>query len=149
MPAPHGNSFWKARSSHGRAPIFKTPDDLWKACQEYFDWYEKNPLYEHKAFSYQGEIVITALPKMRATAISSLCIFLDISQPTWQQYRHREDFASVCTRVEEAIRAQKLQGASADLLNAAIIARDLGLTDKSEIKGAITLEQLVTEAMKG
>ncbi len=39
------------------------------------------------------------------------------------------------TRVDEIIRTQKFQGASADLLNANIIARDLGLADKTELTG--------------
>ena len=36
MAAPLGNQFWKARSSHGRNPIFVSPDDLWTAASEYF-----------------------------------------------------------------------------------------------------------------
>ncbi|MDR6901408.1 hypothetical protein J2W52_003032 [Rhizobium miluonense] len=36
MAAPKGNKFWMARSSHGRNPIFATPEDLWNACNEYF-----------------------------------------------------------------------------------------------------------------
>jgi hypothetical protein len=36
-------------------------------------------------------------------------------------------------RVEDAIFRQKFEGASADLLNANIIARDLGLADKKDL----------------
>ena len=36
MAAPNGNEFWKLRSKHGRDKIFKTPDNLWEACQDYF-----------------------------------------------------------------------------------------------------------------
>lgn len=31
-----GNNEWEKRSSHGRNPILKSPDDLWTACCEYF-----------------------------------------------------------------------------------------------------------------
>ena len=137
MPAPIGNKFWEARSSHGRAPIFKTPDDLWSACLEYFDWVEANPLYEAQAFAYQGNVKVESLPKMRAMTISGLCIFLDISVRTWADYRNREDYLPVTTRAEEIIRQQKFQGAAADLLNPNIIARDLGLAEKSEHSGEI------------
>lgn len=136
MPAPAGNRFWEARSSHGRKPTFATPEDLWTACQEYFQWVEDNPLKEAKAFCHQGVVTIAELPKMRAMTIGGLCIFLDISQVCWFSYRKREDFANVTTCVEEIIRNQKFTGASADLLNANIIARDLGLADKSELTGA-------------
>jgi hypothetical protein len=136
VAAPVGNEFWKARSSHGRAPIFATPDHLWSACAEYFEWVEANPLYEVKAFGSKDGPQTIDLPKMRAMSISALCIFLDISPPTWAEYRAREGFTSICSRVDEIIRSQKFQGAAADLLNPSIIARDLGLADKSELTGA-------------
>lgn len=140
MPAPVGNKFWEARSSHGRAPIFGSPDELWTACVEYFDWVEANPLYEAKAFAYQGDVTVKDLPKMRAMTVSGLCIFLDISVRTWAEYREREDFTPITTRVDEIIRTQKFQGAAADLLNPNIIARDLGLAEKSEVDQNTTHE---------
>ena len=135
MAAPVGNSFWEARSTHGRAPIFASPDDLWEACCEYFAWVDENPLYEAKAFAFQGVVTIEPVAKMRAMTITGLCIFLDISVSCWKDYRERKDFVSIATRVDEIIRTQKFQGAAADLLNANIIARDLGLADKSELTG--------------
>jgi len=135
MSAPVGNKFWEARSSHGRSPKFATPDDLWSACVEYFDWIDANPLYEAKAFAFQGDVTIESLPKMRAMTVSGLCIFLDISPKTWAEYRDRKDFTPITSRVDEIIRTQKFQGAAADLLNPNIIARDLGLADKSELTG--------------
>lgn len=50
MAAPKGNRFWEARSSHGRNPKFESPEALWAACCEYFEWVEANPLWEMKAF---------------------------------------------------------------------------------------------------
>lgn len=140
MSAPVGNKFWEARSSHGRAPIFGSPDELLASCLEYFEWVEANPLYEAKAFAFQGTVTLQELPKMRAMTIAGLCIFLDISVKTWAEYRDREDFTPVTTRVDEIIRTQKFQGAAADLLNPNIIARDLGLTDKSELAQRTTIE---------
>jgi hypothetical protein len=136
MAAPIGNQFWKARSTHGRKPIFPAPDDLEAACLEYFEWVEANPLHEAKAFSSQGEVTIAALPKMRAMTIGGLCIFLDISLQGWHEYRAKEAFSEVTTRIEQAIRTQKFEGAAAELLNPNIIARDLGLADKAEHTGA-------------
>lgn len=135
MAPPLGNQFWRARSSHGRAPIFASPDDLWEACVEYFEWIEANPLKEAQAFSYQGTVTLKDLPKMRAMTVTGLCIFLDISFQTWSDYRARDGFIEITTRVDEVIRNQKFQGAAAGLLNANIIARDLGLADKSELTG--------------
>lgn len=65
--------------------------------------------------------------------ISGLCIFLDISMQTWLDYKGRKDFIDITTRVENIIYNQKFTGAAADLLNANIIARDLGLKDESKV----------------
>lgn len=135
MAAPKGNQFWKVRSTHGRSPLFKDADALWAACAEYFEWVDANPLYEAKAFAFQGEVTIKPIAKMRAMTVASLCIFLDISQQAWSEYRQREGYVGVTTRVDEIIRVQKFQGAAADLLNANIIARDLGLAERNEHSG--------------
>ena len=135
MAAPKGNKFWEARSSHGRHPIFAAPDDLWVACCEYFEWVEENPLWEDKLVTFQGSAAHEPMAKMRAMTLDGLCIFLDIDRKTWDLYRAREDFVRVTTRVDQIIRTQKFAGAAADLLNPNIIARDLGLAEKSEMTG--------------
>ena len=145
LGAPLGNQFWKARSSHGRKPIFASPDELWKACVEYFEWVEANPLKEEKLFSYQGEVTRDSISKMRAMTICGMCLFLDIDQDTWGNYRDKKDFIGVTTRAEAVIRDQKFGGAAADLLNANIIARDLGLADKREHKVTGPLRLISTE----
>jgi len=147
MAAPKGNEFWKMRSSHGRAPIFKTPDDLWDAAQEYFQWVHDNPLAEDKVFSYQGETFHDTQYKMRAMTVEGLCLFLDITLPTWMEYRKREGFTNITSRIDYIIRQQKFTGAAADLLNPQIIARDLGLKDSSEteLKGHIHLSHSASD----
>lgn len=137
MAAPLGNSFWRARSTHGREKLFSTPDCLWSACCEYFQWVEENPLIEMRPFAYQGVVVQEPVPKMRAMTINGLCIFLDIDLSTWNTYKNREgyeDYFTVIKQAEQIIYEQKFTGAAADLLNANIISRELGLADKQEIK---------------
>ena len=131
MPAPKGNRFWETRSSHGRKPIFSTANDMWQAACEYFEWVEDNPLWESKVSQYQGEPVEMPMPKMRAMTIDGLLLFLDISDTTWYNYCEKEDFVGITRKIENVIRSQKFAGAAADLLNANIIARDLGLKDAS------------------
>lgn len=136
MAAPKGNKFWERRSSHGRKPLFDSPETLWSVCCEYFDWVDNNPLWEAKLTSYQGVNKVEKLPKMRAMTIEGLCLFLDIDQQTWANYRAKDDFLGVVTRAESVIRSQKFAGAAAELLNPNIIARDLGLKDGHEHTGA-------------
>jgi len=137
MAAPKGNRFWEARAKHGRDLIFNSPDILWEACCEYFLWVDDNPLHETKAFAFQGVVTQEDIPKMRAMTLDGLCLFLDISVETWRLYVEREDFIDVTRKASNVIRSQKFAGAAAELLNANIIARDLGLTDKKELNGDI------------
>lgn len=130
-----GNKFWLVRSSHGRKPIFETPDDLWSAACEYFQWVEENPLYEDRLVTFQGVATHEPVAKMRAMTIAGLCLFLDISRQGWFEYCAKPDFSDVTKTIDDVIRSQKFAGAAADLLNANIIARDLGLADRSELSG--------------
>lgn len=127
-----GNQWWLKRSSHGRKPVFASPNDLWEASCEYFKWVEDNPLQEQKLFAFQGVVSKETANKMRAMTADGLCLFLDVSTTTWHNYKGKEDFVEVTNKIEHVIRSQKFAGAAADLLNANIIARDLGLSDKTE-----------------
>lgn len=147
--APKGNKFWELRSKHGRDKLFATPALLWQAACEYFEWCEENPLKEAKAFSYEGEVIVASLPKMRAFTLTGLCLYLDCNEAYFRTFRSRlteadKDFGTVISKIEETIYNQKFTGAAADLLNANIIARDLGLKDKTDIeqtnKGDITVK---------
>ncbi len=86
-------------------------------------------------FSYEGDIVRGEIDKMRPFTIWGLCTFLGISHDVWVDYRKgRPDLSEVIKTVDGIIRQQKFDGASAGLLNANIIARDLGLSDKTELQ---------------
>ncbi|WP_226562168.1 DNA-packaging protein [Salipiger thiooxidans] len=140
-----GHRIWESRTTAGRKPTFADADALWAACVEYFEWIETNPLREAKAFSYQGRITVAELPKMRAMTIGGLTLFLGISHETWRGWKteghdlYRPDLVEMISRVEAVIYEQKFTGAAADLLNASIIARELGLADKVEQTGTMTL----------
>lgn len=132
-----GNQFWKLRAKHGRDKLFETPQLLWDAACEYFEWCDENPLKEQKAFAYQGKISKTELYKMRAYTLTGLCLYLDCTDAYFRAFKSQErkdgkDFITVIEKIEKTIYTQKFTGAAADLLNANIIARDLGLSDKIE-----------------
>ena len=140
MAAPKGNQFWKARTKHGRDRLFASADALWEACCEYFEWVEANPLWEDKVFCQGGEIIHGEIIKPRPMTIGGLCIFLGIARSTWAEWANTEDFSEVTTRAEEIIRDQKFAGAAAELFNANIIARDLGLSDKQDLNHGGSVE---------
>lgn len=142
MAAPIGNKFWEHRSRHGREKLFATPQLLWEAAVEYFEWCEDTPLKEEKVFNYQGDIVRADISKMRAMTLSGLCFYLGCNEAYFRTFKAQlpkgeEDFNTVISEIESVIYNQKFQGAAADLLNANIIARDLGLSDKQEIQSTV------------
>ena len=140
MAAPKGNQFWKARTKHGRDKLFQSSDLLWEACCEYFQWVDENPLSEDNLVTFQGMATHEPIAKMRAMTIEGLCIFLGVNSKYFNDFESAldlnkdsdKDFSEVITRVKEIIKTQKFTGAAAGLLNPNIIARDLGLADKSD-----------------
>jgi len=132
MAAPVGNQFWKLRSKHGRDKLFETPDLLWEAAVEYFEWCDANPLIE---IDFRGkDSNKVELPKMRPYTIQGLCLYLDTNTQYFNQFEaaNHKDFSLILSRIRETIYNQKFSGAAAGFLNPNIIARDLGLVDKKE-----------------
>lgn len=132
MAAPIGNKFWKLRSRHGRDTLFASPELLWEAACEYFEWCEANPLIE---VDYRGkDLARVELPKMRPFTLHHLCNYLDCGAAYFRQFKSDvEGFSTVVTRIEQIIYTQKFEGAATGFFNANIIARDLGLHEVSTI----------------
>lgn len=134
-----GNKFYLLRSKDGRDRIYKTPDELWEACCDYFEFMEGNLLKEQRVFSTKTGIIKTDVTKMRAMTLAGLYVRLGISEGTFHNYRKRPEFKWVVETVDNIIYSQKFEGAAAGMLNANIIARDLGLVDKKEIDAGVTV----------
>lgn len=145
--APKGNKFWTLRSKHGRDRIFSTPEILWEAACEYFQWCEDNPLKEDsvEVLRINGEgdrLQHEEIAKMRAFTIQGLCLYLGCNTKYFNQFENSiknndsessKDFSNIITRIRDTIYNQKFTGAAAGFLNANIISRDLGLTDKTDV----------------
>ncbi len=146
MAAPQENQFWKLRSKHGRDKLFASPQLLWQACCEYFEWCEANPFIEVD-FRGKGNTEVK-IPKMRPFTLQGLTQYLGCNTGYFRTFKQQlpageQDFNTVITRVEETIYNQKYSGAAAGFLNANIIARDLGLTDKKDVLAKIDIEKML------
>lgn len=134
MAAPKGNQFWKARTTHGKDKLFTTPEILFSAACEYFEWCGANPIVEEKVFHAGGVITRADVELLRPFTIAGLNNFLEISKETLAGYRKLNDYIGVISKIESIIYDQKFTGATVGLFNSNIIARDLGLSDKQEVK---------------
>jgi hypothetical protein len=105
---------------------------LGEKANEYFEWIQNNPLIE---IDYKGKDAIKVeMPKMRPMTLEGLCNYIDIAKSTFQEYEKKNDFSAITTRIRQIIETQQFEGAASGFLNPSIIARKLGLTDKTEVK---------------
>ena len=153
MAAPIGNAFWKLRSKHGRDKLFASPPLLWDAACEYFQWCMDHPWLKMEqtkatkssvAFKIKdGEVAdmavkdpadLTGLPTARPFTLTGLCLYLDCDESYFRKFKANcsEDFFTIVTRIEHVIETQQFEGAAVGAYNANIIARKLGLADKTD-----------------
>jgi hypothetical protein len=143
MGAPKGNQFWKLRSKHGRDKLFKTPQLLWEAACEYFQWCEDNPI---EAYENKGTKNVNLIKFRRPFTLKGFCLYCDASENWYKEFRDGLDkekdkgFFAITDKIESIIYTQKFDGAAIGIFNANIIARDLGLSDKQSIQQNTIIE---------
>lgn len=149
MAAPIGNQFWKIRSIHGTDILFDSPELLWEAACEYFEWCDSNPLEKAEAKvisngSGEGSSVeIVKVPVIRPYTKEGLYMYLGCGKNYFENFKKSErakkqDFKGIISQIEKAIYNQKFSGAASGLFNANIIARDLGLSEKTHVENTGT-----------
>lgn len=150
MGAPKGNNFWELRSKHGADKLFATPELMWEAACEYFEYCIDNPWVKveqtkspGKPFKdLNGEITwpdsLVEVPTSKPFTLTGLCLYLGCSSGYFRTFKltASKDFLAIVARIEETIFTQQFEGASVGAYNANIIARSLGLADKTELTGA-------------
>lgn len=136
MAAPKGNNYWEFRNKHGRD--FKyTPEALWTEALKYFE-YMSISVWNKKEAIKSGELAgkLIDIPTQTPMSIQSFCLFSDIDDNTFARYEKEEgyeDFWAITTRVRAIIESNQFEGATVGAYNPNIIARKLGLTDKTDV----------------
>ncbi len=138
MSAPKQNQFWKMADPEclGRPRNFESPSILWTKAKEYFQECDDNPLLRTETTTSDKGIYDKVFAHRVPYTWEGLYVYLGISH--LDHYKELEDFLGIITHIGNIIRNQKFTGAAAGLFNANIIARDLGLSDKTEttLKGS-------------
>lgn len=134
MAAENGNELWRIanKNSVGKPRIFKTPEDLWVRCIDYFEHIDNNPIIRKVTTIGEKGIFVAENEHKRPYTWEGLYLFLGVE--SLDRYRENPEYAGILTRIRQAIYSQKLEGAAAGVFNANIIARDLGLTEKKHIE---------------
>lgn len=130
-----GCQLWKLRKTHGRKKKFQSPETFWAAAVRYFEWCENNPWKEQQLVTNRGSFTKAYVERPRAMTQAGLCLHIGLSHTAYAEYRARPEFAEVAKAIDLIMYEQKFTGAAAGVFNYAIIARELGLTDKQEVSG--------------
>jgi hypothetical protein len=140
MAAPKGNNYWEFRNKHGRD--FKyTPEAFWDEAVNYFEWMS-GKVWNKKVID---------IPTSTPMSIQSFCLFADIDENTFSRYEKEkgyEDFWAITTRIRGIIESNQFEGATVGAYNPNIIARKLGLADKSENKNEHSGEIKIVREVK-
>lgn len=142
MPAPKGNQYWRLIDPDkiGRDPEFSSPTELWERCKEYFEWIDDNPLIERETTTNSNSISTKEKEHEKPYTWEGLYAYLVISH--LDHYKKREAFLGIISHISNIIYSNKFEGASAGLFNSNIIARDLGLKDKQEYSGELSVSKI-------
>jgi hypothetical protein len=93
-------------------------------------WNKKDPI---KSGDKAG--VLIDIPTQTPMSIQSFCLFADIDDNTFSRYEKEkgyEEFWAITTRIKSIIESNQFEGATVGAYNPNIIARKLGLIDKTE-----------------
>lgn len=136
MGAPKGNNYWQFRNKHGRGFIY-TPEAFWEEAVKYFEWMQNNVWNKKEAIkSGQQTGDLIDIPTQTPMSIESFCLFADIDRTTFLNYESNKDpykdFFQVTTRIRTIIESQQFEGATVGAFNPNIIARKLGLTERTD-----------------
>lgn len=133
MAAPEGNQYWQF-AKHTSNAIY-TPETLWDKAKEYFEWCLASPWFKKEAIK-GGDAAgtIIEIPTAKPFTLKGFSLFAGISFQTFENYSKKEGYVDITTRIREICYTQKFEGAAVGAFNANIIARDLGLSEKSEIQ---------------
>lgn len=123
---------------------------MWDAACEYFEWCDKHPWIKkdvtkkqvlntnQQTFEVEKETLTDTKQgyTQRPYTLSGLCIYLGCNSQYFKTFKSRldesqKDFDTVIHTIEEIIYTNKFEGATVGAFNANIIARDLGLSERS------------------
>lgn len=137
-----------------RAPFNKlkvdSAEDLWARFMDYRDHSNSTPIVEPKIFSTKTGVVKGDLDKVRPLTLNGLCNYIGMHPGTWDDWKKRElllfddagsytFFMEVLLQIESIIYDDQFQGAAVNMFNAGIIQRKLGLADKTENTGLVSV----------
>jgi hypothetical protein len=110
-----------------------TPDDMWDLFEAYKRWCKENPRYSYSLSTKTGEATAVPLERpltqvgFRTFAAEKECSVNDYFANTDNRY---SEYTTICSRIEEAIRMDQIEGGMVGQYNASITQRLNNLTER-------------------
>jgi hypothetical protein len=123
----------------------ETPEAMWELFDRYREWTKNNPRYQYSLSNKTGEA--TAIPLERPmTQVGFRCFASESGSSVQDYFANTEGrysaFTTICTRIEEAIRQDQIEGGMTGQYNASITQRLNNLTERVD---TTTMGQAINE----
>lgn len=110
-----------------------TPEAMWDLFVSYRDWCKDNPRFQYSLSNKTGEA--TPIPLERPlTQVGFRSYAADNGSTVTDYFSNKDDryseYATICTRIEEAIRHDQIEGGMTGQYNASITQRLNNLTER-------------------
>jgi len=128
MTFQKGDKYWALRKLDAGKPRLFYPDELLDKFSEYWDWNEANPLVRHTLVQKTG--LVEQVPLGRPLSINGFCLFAGMSPNTFCKYANEPEYKEIVDVIKNAIYTHKYERAAVGLFSAAIMIRDLGLSEQ-------------------
>lgn len=110
-----------------------TPEQVFNLAIKYFEWAESNALKAAESSSFQGRTYQDEVNKPRVFTFNGLRLFCGWSRCAMEKWKKEPGFSEVMEFIESVIYEQKFQLAANGVINAAFIAKDLGVDQPTQI----------------
>ena len=115
-----------------------TPEQLFDFAVKYFEWAEANHIQAAETAAFQGRTFESKVHKARVFTFAGLRLFAGISTSSWDGYKKRPGYAEVVDFIETVIYEQKYQLAVNGIINAGMVAKDLGIDKNAQVNVTTT-----------
>lgn len=120
---------------------YNTPIALWEKFEEYCEYVDDNPILGEEVKTQGKSLVRVKVKYRRAYTLEEFCLFAGVGNAYLRQFvenhkdladdRSNEMYAQVIAEMKEVVKKQQFDGATAGLFKENIIARYLGLAERT------------------
>lgn len=119
----------------GRPRTYESPELLWAAACEYFEYVDSNQLERIEGIKSGDRAGMTmTIPVRRPYTKIGMQCYLGLNSSYLRDLKDDSDFSAVLELIDKVIETQQLESALAGLTNAMLTSRLLGLVDKQAVE---------------